>query len=52
MASSKELKLNSKIKRIIIKFLDFLGYELKRKNNKRKWGKKLNTMFEVLMVIF
>ena len=39
MASSKELKLNSKIKRIIIKFLDFLGYELKRKNNfNDRWG--------------
>ena len=33
MASSKELKLRSPFKKLIIKFFDIFGYELKRKNN-------------------
>ena len=33
MASSKELKLRSPLKKIIIKFFEIFGYELKRINN-------------------
>tara|TARA_Y100000591_G_C21663032_1_gene608849 strand:- start:130 stop:909 length:780 start_codon:yes stop_codon:yes gene_type:complete len=33
MASSQELMLRSKLKKIIINFFNFFGYELKRKNN-------------------
>ena len=39
MASSKELKLRSPLKKLIIKFFDIFGYELKRKNNfNDRWG--------------
>ncbi len=39
MTSSKEIKLRSKLKKIIINFFDFFGYELKRKNNfLDRWG--------------
>ena len=39
MASSKELKLTSPLKKFVIKFFDLLGYELKRKNNfNDRWG--------------
>ena len=39
MASSKELKLRSPLKKFIIKFFDIFGYELKRKNNfNDRWG--------------
>ena len=39
MASSKELKLRSPLKKLIIKFFDLFGYELKRKNNfDDRWG--------------
>ena len=39
MASSKELKLRSPLKKFIIKFFDIIGYELKRKNNfNDRWG--------------
>ena len=39
MASSRELKLRSPLKKIIIKFFDVFGYELKRKNNfNDRWG--------------
>ena len=39
MASSKELKLRSPLKKLIIKFFDLFGYELKRKNNfYDRWG--------------
>tara|TARA_B100001057_G_scaffold437890_1_gene470000 strand:+ start:498 stop:1277 length:780 start_codon:yes stop_codon:yes gene_type:complete len=39
MASSKEIKLRSKIKKIILNFFDLFGYELKRKNNfLDRWG--------------
>ena len=39
MASSKELKLRSPLKKLIIKFFDLFGYELKRKNNfNDRWG--------------
>ena len=39
MASSKELKLKSPLKKFVIKFFDLLGYELKRKNNfNDRWG--------------
>ena len=39
MASSKELKLRSPLKKLIIKFFDKLGYEFKRKNNfNDRWG--------------
>ncbi len=33
MASSREIKLRSPFKKLIIKILDTLGYEIKRKNN-------------------
>ena len=33
ISSSKELKLRSPLKKLIIKFFDLFGYELKRKNN-------------------
>ena len=39
MVSSRELKLRSPLKKIIIKFFDVFGYELKRKNNfNDRWG--------------
>ena len=39
MASSKELKLTSSFQKLIIKFFDLFGYELKRKNNfNDRWG--------------
>ena len=39
MASSKELKLRSPFKKLIVKFFDIFGYELKRKNNfNDRWG--------------
>ena len=39
MASSKEIKLRSKFKKIILNFFNFFGYELKRKNNfLDRWG--------------
>ena len=39
MASSKELKLRSPFKKLIIKFFEAFGYELKRKNNfNDRWG--------------
>lgn len=39
MASSKELKLRSRFKKIIINIFSFIGYELKRKNNfNDRWG--------------
>ena len=39
MASSKEIKLRSIFKKILINFFDFFGYELKRKNNfSDRWG--------------
>jgi len=39
MASSKELKLTSPLKKFVIKFFDLFGYELKRKNNfNDRWG--------------
>ncbi len=39
MASSKELKLRSPLKKLIIKFFGMFGYELKRKNNfNDRWG--------------
>ena len=39
MASSKELKLTSPLKKSIIKFFNLFGYELKRKNNfNDRWG--------------
>jgi len=39
MASSREIKLRSPLKKIIIKFFDMLGYELKKKNNfNDRWG--------------
>jgi len=39
MASSKELKLRSPFKKLIIKIFDIFGYELKRKNNfNNRWG--------------
>ena len=39
MASSKELKLRSPLKKLVIKFFDLFGYELKRKNNfYDRWG--------------
>ena len=33
MASSREIKLKSPLKKIVSKIFDFMGYELKRKNN-------------------
>ncbi len=39
MASSKELKLRSPLKKFILKFFDVFGYEIKRKNNfNDRWG--------------
>ena len=39
MASSKELKLRSPFKKLILKIFDIFGYELKRKNNfNDRWG--------------
>lgn len=39
MASSKEIKLTSKFKKIILNFFNLFGYELKRKNNfLDRWG--------------
>jgi O-methyltransferase len=39
MASSREIKLRSSLKKIIIKFFSILGYELKKKNNfNDRWG--------------
>ena len=39
MASSKEIKHRSFFKKIIINFFDFVGYELKKKNNfYDRWG--------------
>ena len=39
MASSKELKLRSPLKKFVIKFFDVFGYEIKRKNNfNDRWG--------------
>ena len=39
MASSREIKLRSSLKKIIIKFFNILGYELKKKNNfNDRWG--------------
>ncbi len=39
MASSKELKLRSPLKKFIIKLFNIFGYELKRKNNfNDRWG--------------
>ena len=39
MASSKEIRLKSIFKKILINFFDFFGYELKRKNNfSDRWG--------------
>ncbi len=39
MASSKEIKFRSIFKKLLINFFDFLGYELKRKNNfTDRWG--------------
>ena len=39
MASSKELKLRSPLKKLMIKFFDMFGYEIKRKNNfNDRWG--------------
>ena len=39
MVSSRELKLRSPLKKLIIKFFGMFGYELKRKNNfNDRWG--------------
>ena len=39
MASSREIKLRSSLKKIIIKLFNILGYELKKKNNfNDRWG--------------
>lgn len=39
MASSREIKLRSSLKKIIIKFFNIIGYELKKKNNfNDRWG--------------